>query len=70
VASVVNELHYSDNYIRARLTPEWPVTGALIGMTSAAPVLDPLTPAFDILSAKESLMLHGFGFLSRGIAGM
>jgi hypothetical protein len=54
--TLVNEVHYSDSYIRAGLTPLWPVTGAAIGMTPAAS-FDPLTP--DIELAAQGMTFGG-----------
>jgi hypothetical protein len=57
--SLVNQVHYADNYSRAQLATQWPVTAADLGMTPAS-TFNPLTPAFAISSP-------GFGFGGQSI---
>ncbi len=52
--SLVNTVQYSQDYIRAELTPLWPVTGASVGMTPAAP-FDPLTPTITFVNLGTTI---------------
>ena len=45
--NMINQVRYSNSYIRAELRPLWPVTADSVGMTPAA-TFDPLTPDISI----------------------